>query len=146
MATIQTMRQFWHLVKPAGIVFELERQQIHIGGHSMLLFLVITMRTMQEMQYNKIKISWPNSEKKPVIAGAFDMDDAERFAAAVPDEILPPYRKNRTYINSILSGNEVSRQGYPGCKMIFKRVKRGLYILNPDIDSKSQLAGYFPKA
>jgi hypothetical protein len=51
----------------------------------------------------------------------------------MPEEILPPYRKNRAYINSILAANEVSRQGYPGCKMIFSRVKRGLYILNPDI-------------
>lgn len=133
MATLQTMRQFWHLVKPPGIVMELEKQQLHIGGHSMLFFLVMTMRTMQDMQPHKIKITWPESDKKPIIAGAFDMDDAERFAAAIPDEILPPYRKNRTYINSVLSSNEVSRWEYPGCKMVFKRVKRGLYIQNPDI-------------
>lgn len=133
MATLQTMRQFWHLVKPSGIVIGLERQQIHIGGHSMLFFLVMTMRTMQEIQHNKVKTSRPDNEKLFVVAGTFDMDDMERFAAAIPDEILPPYRKSRTYINSILAGNEVSREGYPGCKMVFSRVKRGLYILNPGI-------------
>jgi hypothetical protein len=133
MATLQTMRQFWYLVKPPGITSMVGRQQIHIGGNSMLFFLVITMRTTQEMQPNKIKISWPDDSRKPLIAGAFDMDDMERFAAIIPDEILPPYRKNRTYINSILAGNEASRQGLPGCKMLFSRVKRGLYILNPDI-------------
>jgi hypothetical protein len=134
MATVQTIRQFWHLVKPPSIILEVGRQQLHIGGHSMLFFLIITMRTMQNMQPEKIEVTWPNSDRKPIVAGAFDMDDAERFALVLPDDILPAYRKNRSYINSVLATNEVGRQGYPGCKMIFKRVKRGLYMLNPYIN------------
>lgn len=132
MATIQTMRQFWHQVKPPGIVVEVQRQQLNISGHSMLFFLLILMRTMHEMQPGKIKITWPDS-KEFMFTGAFDMNDFELFATIIPDEILPPYRKNRSYINSVLAGNEVSREGHPGCKMAFTRVKRGMYILNPEI-------------
>ena len=118
---------------------ELERQQLLIGGHSMVFFLVLTMRTMQDMQPEKIKVTWKDTDKKPVIAGAFNMDDVERFAAAMPEEILPPYRKNRSYINSVLAGNEVGRYDHPGCKMAFTRVRRGLYILTPEIRWESMI-------
>jgi hypothetical protein len=134
MGTMQTLKQFWHIVKPPGITMEIFNQRIHIGGHSMLFFLLIAMRTKEAMQPNKIKVTWPGeANKKEVITGAFSMDDMETIAALIPDDILPSYRKNRSYINGILAGNEVSRKEYPGCKMVFERVKRGWYILNQNI-------------
>ena len=100
----------------------------------MLFFLLIAMRTKDAAQPNKLKISWaPEANREAVIRGVFSMDDMVAIAELMPDEILPPYRKNRSYINSILSGNEVSRMEHPGCKMVFKRVKRGWYILNAGI-------------
>jgi hypothetical protein len=136
MATTQTLRQFWHLIKPSGVVMELDRLQLHLGGHSMLFFLLILMRTMQEMMPEKIKVTYPND--KFVVVGAFNMDDFERLTSVLPDDMLPPYRKNRSYINSVLAGNEISRHAHPGCKMTFTRVKRGMYILNPDIKWKGE--------
>lgn len=133
VATFQTLRQFWHLVKPPGIIMEIDNYQLHIGGNSMLFFLVIVMRTMQAIQSHKIKITWPGSDKRELITGAFGMDEVENLASLVPDEILPPYRKNRSYINSILASNEISRRELPGCKQAFQRVQRGWYILNPRI-------------
>jgi len=140
MATLQTLRQFWHLVKPPGIVIELKKQQLNIGGHSMLFFLVTLMRTMQEFQPAKVKIRLEDKDKY-IIRGTFNMDELERLAFVIPDEILPPYRKNRSYINSVMAGNEISREGTPGCKMAFERIKRGYYILNTDINWKRELAG-----
>ena len=99
----------------------------------MLFFLVIAMRTMQATQGNKIKITWPGDDKRVLITGAFDMNDAEKMASLLPDEILPPYRKNRSYINSVLASNEISRRDQSGCKMVFERVQRGWYIVNPNI-------------
>ncbi len=100
----------------------------------MLFFLLIAMRTKEATQPNKIQITWPpEANRKEVITGTFSMDDMEAIATLMPDEILPSYRKNRSYINSILAGNEVSRKEYPGCKMVFERVKRGWYILNQNI-------------
>jgi hypothetical protein len=133
MATLQTLRQFWHLVRPATITMEVYNQQLHINGNSMLLFLVVAMRTMQDIQPHKIKITWPGDDKRELITGAFNMDDAVKLASLMPDEILPPYRKKRSYINSIMASNEISRWMEPGCKLVFERVQRGWYILNPYI-------------
>jgi len=137
MAGLQTLRQFWHLAKPPAIVLEVYNHQLQIGGNSMLYFLVIAMRTMQATQANKLKITWPGDNKRVLIAGTFDMNDAMKLAALLPDEILPPYRKNRSYINSVLASNETSRRDQPGCKMVFERVQRGIYIMNPNISWKA---------
>lgn len=137
MAGLQTLRQFWHLAKPPAIVLEVYNHQLQIGGNSMLYFLVIAMRTMQATQANKLKITWPGDDKRVVIVGAFDMNDVVKMASLLPDEILPPYRKNRSYINSVLASNEISRRGQAGCKMVFERVQRGWYIVNPNITWKA---------
>jgi len=125
MATVQTMRQFWHLLKPSSFTMEVNNRQVHINGNSMLFFLIVAFRTMQEMQPAKMEITWPDENKPALITGIFNMDDAEKLASLVPDEILPPYRKNRSYINSVLASNEISRWTEPGCKQVFARVQRG---------------------
>lgn len=133
MATSQTMRQFWHLLKPSTLTMEVNNRQVHINGNSMLLFLIAAFRTMQETQPYKMEITWPGENKLALKTGIFNMDDAEKLASMVPDEILPPYRKNRSYINSVLASNEISRWTEPGCKQVFARVQRGKYIMNPEI-------------
>ena len=137
LANAQTMRQFWHLVKPSTLMMEVNNRQIHINGNSMLLFLIAAFRTMQEIQPDKMEITWPGENKRELITGVFNMDDAEKLASLIPDEILPPYRKNRSYINSILASNEISRYMEPGCKQVFARVQRGRYIMNPEIKWQS---------
>lgn len=100
----------------------------------MLFFLLVAMRNKEDTQTNKMKITWPKEPDRPaIIKGAFSMDEMEAIAQLMPDETLPAYRKNRSYINSILAANEISHMGEPRCKMIFERVKRGWYILNPAI-------------
>jgi hypothetical protein len=63
------------------------------------------------------------------------MSDLEQFAAMMPDEVLPPYRKKRTYINSVMAMHEKNKQS-PYCKAAFLRVERGYYILNPHMGLK----------
>jgi len=130
MATLQTMKQFWHLVKPNVIALSVYNRTIMTSSHSMLFFLLIAMRTKEATQPVKVKIVSNIKSEGDRLIGAFSMDDMEAIAAMMPDEILPPYRKNRTYINSVLAANEISKKGYPNCKMTFERIKRGLYILN----------------
>ncbi|MEJ7740689.1 MAG: UvrD-helicase domain-containing protein [Chitinophagaceae bacterium] len=133
VASLKTLQQFWYLVKPQGIIMEVDNHQLYIGGNSMLFFLVMAMRTLQADHPNKVKVTRLEDNKEEFITGAFSMDDIEKLASLIPDEILPPYRKNRSYINSILSSNEISRREQPGCKFAFQRVQRGWYMLNPDI-------------
>ena len=56
-----------------------------------------------------------------------------QFVETMPDEILPLYRRQRSYVNSVLASNEVDRMDASN-KKLFKRVKRGCYILNPGMD------------
>jgi len=134
LATLQTLIQFWHRIKPRGITLEVLKKRVYADSHSMLFFLLIAMRTKEATQPVKVKVSWPVEAQRPTVnTGEFNMSEMEALVALMPDEILPPYRKNRSYINSILSANEVDRAINTNCKMVFRRVKRGIYILNPDM-------------
>ncbi len=134
MATLQTLRQFWHLLRPPQIVFEINRQRFISGSHTMLFFLLVAMRNKESTQTGKVKISWPKEPDRPgVTTGAFTMDEMVQLAELMPEEVLPAYRKNRSYINSVLATNEVSRREYTSCKMTFKRAARGVYIINNEM-------------
>ena len=61
------------------------------------------------------------------------MDDVEDIANSFPNTILPEFRKKRTYLNAILSKNEVSRND-PYNRKLFLRIARGVYVINPDLD------------
>ncbi|WP_200196550.1 hypothetical protein [Halorhodospira abdelmalekii] len=49
--------------------------------------------------------------------------------------MLPPRRKRREYISSILSKNEVSRDG-PYNRRLFLRLQRGHDLVNPQLKIK----------
>ncbi len=49
-----------------------------------------------------------------------------------PESVVPARRKKRAYISSILSKNEVSRQG-PYNRKLFLRVSHGQYLINPQL-------------
>lgn len=54
----------------------------------------------------------------------------------LPDSVLPPRRKRRTYISSILSKNEINRKDRYN-RRLFRRIRRGEYILNPRLKLRS---------
>ncbi len=49
-----------------------------------------------------------------------------------PESLVPARRKKRAYISSVLSKNELSRQG-PYNRKLFLRVRHGQYLINPDL-------------
>lgn len=57
--------------------------------------------------------------------------------AALPDSVVEPYRKKRSYISSLLAKHEVRSQN-PYNRKLFQRIKMGHYILNPSIKIRSQ--------
>ncbi|WP_295399764.1 UvrD-helicase domain-containing protein [uncultured Thiocystis sp.] len=58
--------------------------------------------------------------------------DFEETLGHFPDSLVPERRKKRPYISSILSKNEVSREG-PYNRKLFRRVRRGSYLINPQL-------------
>jgi hypothetical protein len=65
-------------------------------------------------------------------SGAFTSGDFVEVLSHFPNSVLPERRKKRAYISSILSKNEVNREG-PYNRKLFRRLKQGHYIINPQL-------------
>jgi hypothetical protein len=127
----QTLIRCWHKVCPPTIEYEHDKRRFRVGSHSMLFFLIALIRNTADSQSTKVSVVFEDGREK-VSVGAFNMIKLVQFAAMMPDEILPPYRKRRTYINSIMALHEKEKPS-PYCKAAFLRIERGWYILNPNI-------------
>ena len=66
----------------------------------------------------------------------FTAKDLAERVQVLPDTVLSQRRKKQSYISSILSGNEVDRQS-PYNSQLFKRIKRGHYVINPLLKVRS---------
>ncbi|MEJ7683147.1 MAG: hypothetical protein WKG06_35885 [Segetibacter sp.] len=84
----------------------------------------------------KVTVKFTDTARPDVDTGVFTMDDVMKYVECIPDEILPPYRKQRTYVNSVLASHEIDRDN-PYNKRLFKRVKRGCYVVNATLDYKN---------
>ena len=72
-----------------------------------------------------------NDDDNPMYK-CLNMDNFLLYISVMPKSILSEYRQKRSYINSILSNNEVDRK-FVYNKKLFKRKARGCYDINPDI-------------
>jgi len=130
-ASLSTLIRFWRLINPGSLMYETYNRQIQANSHSMVYFLIILMRCLDELHPNKATYQRGTADEKTL--AFFNMDDMVKYAQLIPDEILPPYRKKRQYINSVLSSNEIHRSIHSNCKMAFTRINRGAYVLNHQI-------------
>ena len=129
--SVQLLKKYWKLLSPIKIDFEISNKLLQTNSHSMLYFLIVFVRSMQELHWRKAIYMKGTPEEKRL--ACFSMDDFEKYLNLIPDEILPVYRKKRSYINSVLSSNEFNRSGFSNCKMAFMRVDRGIYTINAEI-------------
>ncbi len=127
MADEKTLVLCWEKVRPQNLVYECEKRMFITGSRSMLFFLIVLLRNTRETRLHLKS----NDEKKNGLP-VFTMDILVELAELFPDEILPPYRKMRQYINSIMAQHEINKDSN-NCKKTFVRIQRGYYILNPDI-------------
>ncbi len=130
VADKNTLLKYWHLVKPSSIAVRFKRRRLEISSSSMAFFLVICMRCIEQQLAEKVKITLEDKPEK--ITGVFSMNDVMKFVECMPDEIMPLNRKQRQYVNSVLATHEVDRES-PYNKQLFARVKRGCYIVNPQL-------------
>ena len=127
-----TLLQYWPLVKPTSLSLQEESRRLNIGAQSMAFFLLVCMRCINQEMANKITVKFHDDARQDLITGEFSMDDVMKFVECMPDEILPPYRRQRSYVNSVLASHEINKDS-PSNKKLFKRVSRGCYILNPSL-------------
>lgn len=111
-------------LQPDFIKIKVDNHLVKISPRSAEFFLL----------HNFLAAQVPVVLKKEGIADrGLDMDDVEDIANSFPNTILPEFRKKRTYLNAILSKNEVSRND-PYNRKLFLRIARGVYVINPDLD------------
>ena len=112
----EKLSALYELLCPSEINFQINHKLEKIDSKRMEFILVNAMLALEN--------------KKP-----FCVDDFLNPFQSFPDITLSENRKQRAYISSILSKNEIVRLG-PYNKKLFFRVRRGYYALQPNIAFK----------
>jgi hypothetical protein len=111
-------------LRPDAVKVKIDNHLVKIHARSTEFFLL----------HNFIVAQTPIIMKKRDLADrGLSMDDVTAVCAIFPDEIMPEFRKKRSYLNSILSKNEIDRDD-PYNKKLFLRIGRGVYVLNPELE------------
>jgi hypothetical protein len=111
-------------------LLEPESESVQVDGRLVKLdnrqaeFLLLNL--MMAMFYTRL------GRKVIEVDGAFQSADFVAVLEHFPDTLVPARRKRRAYISSILSKNEVRREG-PYNRKLFFRLRHGHYILNPTL-------------
>lgn len=103
---------------------KIDSRLIKLGNHQIGFFIVNYMIAIQSSVIN---------QREYFEAKGLRMDDLLDKFAALPGNILYDYRKKRAYLSAHFSSNEINRDA-PGNKILYQRVDRGHYILNPDME------------
>ena len=113
------LKSWYHRFAQPAIKVQYNNQVRKIGIRSMEYFLVNYIMAVRN------EIIPPDDP--PALQG-LQMDDFMDYIELMPNSILPPYRKKRQYVNSILAKNEIDRDD-PYNKFLFRRKSRGCYNL-----------------
>jgi hypothetical protein len=132
LANKKTLTKYWNIIKSPSIVIRVNNRRLTIGSHSMAFFLLVVMRCIEQELHEKVTIKFKDATRQDFITGLFSMDDIIKYVECMPDEIFPEYRKQRAYVNSILASHEIDKDN-PYNKMLFKRIRRGCYVVNPTL-------------
>lgn len=117
----QHIGRLYPILAPAAVKLRIEGRLIKIDGKRMEFFLIHSMlAVLQEILRVKIERDTP----------AFQTRDFAHALQHFPDHVIPPHRKQRTYLSAVLARNEIYRND-PYNRRLFVRVRWGYYVLNP---------------
>jgi hypothetical protein len=113
---------FYPLLAPDSFSVQIDGRLEKLDEHTMFGFLV---NVFFSLWYNYLpgKIAYTEGISAANLC---------EMLAVLPDAVLSPMKKKQTYISRYLSSNEVDKEGGRQRKL-FKRIKRGHYILNPSL-------------
>ncbi len=124
----RSLPDIYELLAPAEITLQVDGRLIKLLRHAMEYTLLNIM--IANFHY-VVPAAWSKFCK------AFNAENLTAILATFPDIVLPPHRKKRPYISAMLSKNERCRDEQYNRK-IFKRVKRGQYVINPNVSVRVQ--------
>jgi len=115
--------RIYNALEPASMSIQVEGKLLKLDNH-LMEFLMLNL--IISIFYEVLPSNYISS------GGAFSTKDFVNAIQTFPDSVVPARRKKRAYISSILSKNEINRDG-PYNRKLFLRVKHGQYIINPDL-------------
>ncbi len=119
----QRLEALYRRLEPAGESVQVDGRLVKLDNRQ-AEFLLFNL--MMALFYTRL------GRKVVEAYGAFQAGDFVEVLEHFPERLVPARRKRRTYVSSILSKNEVHRQG-PYNRKLFLRVRHGHYILNPGL-------------
>ncbi|MDQ6993246.1 MAG: hypothetical protein Q9M31_07190 [Mariprofundus sp.] len=119
----RSLPEIYQQLAPAEITLQVDGRLIKLLRHTMEYTL---LSVMMASFHHVVPDEWS------VGKNVFNSENLTRLLSAFPDVILPPHRKKRQYISSMLSKNERCRDDRYNRK-IFKRVKHGQYVINANV-------------
>jgi hypothetical protein len=126
---IKQVDQLYRLLAPEAITVQIDGRLEKLDDRSMFGFL---LNVFFSLWYGHIPNEQIMASGQFWAHGAVTAANLADLLAVLPDSVLPPMKKQRSYISRYLSANEVSRDT-PNNRKLFKRYKRGHYVLNPQL-------------
>jgi len=119
--------QVSELLAPSSVSLKVDDRLIKLGSSQgeFMLFHIVFVLLLPSVNY-------PEKEQVPFTAGQL-----AEIMASLPDSVIAEYRKRRQYISGLLAKNEINSQN-PYSRKLFKRIKTGYYILNPEIQIRQK--------
>jgi hypothetical protein len=120
------LADIYEQLEPTSTSIQVDGRLIKLDKHSMEFFM---LNLMIALFYRVMP------KKMTYRLEGFSTQDFIDAVQHIPDSILPERRKQRAYLSSILSKNEISKDDKHNRKL-FYRVLRGAYIFNPKLAIK----------
>jgi tRNA A37 threonylcarbamoyladenosine biosynthesis protein TsaE len=122
---VKNISEIYCLIAPNAISVQVDGHLEKLDEHTMFGFLV---NVFFSLWYGYLPDQVAFSE-------GITADKLHKMFASLPDAVLSPMKKKQAYISRYLSSNEVAKDTGRNRKL-FKRIKRGHYILNPELKIK----------
>ncbi|MCW8347596.1 UvrD-helicase domain-containing protein [Vibrio sp. ZSDZ65] len=125
-ALSKEMSQLHSLLTPPATSIQVDGKLEKLDSHTMYDFL---LNVFLSLWYDYLPDQLVNHSSGLTAANLAVM------LGTLPDNVLPPMKKKQAYISRYLSSNECSKEGVRN-KKLFYRMKRGHYVLNPNLTFK----------
>ncbi len=123
---------FYEYFSPQSMGLQLNNKLLKLDGQRIEFFLINAIMAIQQLSLQ--------SEEGIRI---FQVSDFVEILTPFPEIILPEKRKRRAYLSGILARHEMNRNDIYN-KKLFVRVKRGHYVLNPELVIKAGEQWFHP--
>jgi hypothetical protein len=118
----------WDRLAPASMDIQVDERLVKLDRHHME-YLMLSLAMV--LFYQSLGESWASHGR--CLTSADFVEVLEHF----PESLVPVRRKRRSYISSILSKNECTREG-PYNRKLFRRIRHGQYLLNPELALRTE--------